>query len=169
MPSGLKSGYGTTTTGTGGINSLATSSTWVAGYEWFYIDNATELALDYLVELVIKVGTTPTAGTLINVYAFSVGDGGTVFPDVMDGTPSAETWTSAGVRDGVARLVAQDIVDATTSDRDYPLSFGIARWFDNVMPKKVGIFVAHNTGVNLNATAGNQKYQYTPYYQQVMV
>jgi hypothetical protein len=35
------------------------------------------------------------------------------------------------------------------------------------MPKKVAVFVVHNTGVNLNATAGNQKYAYSPIYATV--
>jgi hypothetical protein len=163
----VKTAYGTTTTGTGGINSLASSATWVAGYEWFIIDNASELALDYLVELVVRVGTTPTINTEIRAYVFAVGDGGTQYPDVMDGTPSAETVTSAGVRDSFARLAAVGVVDSTTSDRDYPMAFNVAQFFGGSMPKKVGVFIAHNTGVNTNSTAGNQKYQYTPQWNTV--
>lgn len=157
--------YSSTTTGTGGIHSLASSSTWVAGYELFYMDFSST-AIDATVEHVIRVGTTPTVNTEIRVYAFPVGDGGTQFPDVMDGTPSAETWTSAGVRDGVAKLVAVGIVDATTSDRDYPLAWQPLQFWSS-LPKKIGVFVTHNTGVNLNATSGNQKYQYTIYYETI--
>ncbi len=159
--------YGTAVTGTGGINSLATSATWVAGYEWFILDNSTELALDWFIDLVVRVGTTPTISTFINVYTFASYDGST-YPDVFDGTPSAETVTSAGVRDSFCKLMGQAIVDATTSDRDYPIQFNLSQgnfgqgygW--GGIPKKVGIFVAHNTGVNLNATAGNQKYAASP-------
>lgn len=153
--------FAATTTATGGINSLATSSTWVAGYEWFYID-LSSAAIDCLVELAPMVGTTPTINTEIRIYAFPVGDGGTVYPDVMDGTPSAETWTSAGVRDSCAKLVAVGIVDATTSNITYPCSFNVLSFWPTI-PKKIGIFVTHNTGTNLNSTAGNQKYQYTIY------
>ena len=149
--------WSSTTTGTGGINSLASSSTWVAGYEWFIIDCAN--AIDVLVEIVARVGTTPTINTEIRAYLFPIGDGGTVYPDVFDGTPSAETVTSAGVRDSFMKLAGVGVVDATTSDRDYPINFNLLSFFPT-LPKKVGVFIAHNTGVNLNSTAGNQKYQY---------
>lgn len=156
--------WSSTTTGTGGINSLATSSTWVAGYEWFIIDCAN--AIDGFVELVPMVGTTPTVNTEIRVYLFGIGDGGTVYPDVFDGTPSAETVTSAGVRDSFMKLAGVGVVDATTSDRGYPIQFNLLSFYPT-LPKKVGVFLAHNTGVNLNATAGNQKYQYTMYYETI--
>jgi hypothetical protein len=152
--------YSTATASTGGLTSLASSSTWVAGYEWFVIDNATELAVDYFVDLVIRVGTTPTINTEIRVYIAGSYDGST-YPDVLDGTPSAETVTSAGVRDSFMKLAGVGVVDATTSDRDYPIQFNTSSFFANP-PKKIIVFVAHNTGVNLNATAGNHKYAYSP-------
>jgi hypothetical protein len=161
-----KLAYGTATASTGGINSLASSSTFVAGYEWFIIDNSTEKALDYEVSGVVRVGTTPTAGTEIRLYAVGSYDG-TTWPDVFDGTPSAETVTSEGVRDSFAKLAAVLPVDATTSDRDYPFEFSIAQLFGGIVPKKVAIFAVHNTAANLNATAGNQKYNYTPIYETV--
>jgi hypothetical protein len=154
--------YPTPTSGSGGIHSLATSSTWTAGYEWFVIDNTTEKALDYFVQGVVRVGTSPTASTEIRLYLVASYDGST-WPDVFDGTPSAETVTSAGVRDSFAKLAALLQVDATTSDRDYPFAYSVAAFFNGVMPKKVAVFVAHNTGVNLNSTSGNQTYNYAPF------
>lgn len=156
----IKRAYGSATTGTGGITSLATSSTWLAGYEWFVIDNSSDLMLDYEVQGQVTVGTTPTSGTEIRLYAVGSYDGST-WPDVFDGTPSAETVTSAGVRDGFAKLAAVMSVDATTSDRPYPFHVGsVAALFGGNLPKKVAFFVAHNTGVNLNGTAGNHTYAY---------
>lgn len=157
--------YGTATSGTGGITSLATSSTWLAGYEWFIIDNTTELAIDYFVDLVIRVGTTPTVNTEIRVYLAASYDGST-YPDVFDGTGSAETVTSAGVRDSFMKLAGVGVVDATTSDRDYPIQFNLSSFYP-MMPKKVVVFVAHNTGVNFNSTAGNHKYNYSPIHETV--
>lgn len=161
----VKQAYGTPVSGTGGIHSLATSSTFLAGFEWFVIDNTTELALDYFVDLMIRVGTTPTINTEIRVYLIASYDG-TTWPDVFDGTPSAETITSAGVRDSFAKLAAAAFVDATTTDCDYPLQFNLQSFFPT-LPKKIAVFVAHNTGVNLNSTSGNQKYAYTPHYNTV--
>lgn len=159
----LNLSYGTPVSGTGGINSLATSSSWIAGYEWFVIDNSTELAIDYMIDIVVRVGTSPTINTEIRVYLLASYDGST-YPDVFDGTPSAETITSAGVRDSFAKLAGVGVVDNTTSDRDYPMQFNVGSIY-TTMPKKIIVFVTHNTGVNLNSTAGNQKYGYTPVHQ----
>ncbi len=157
--------YPTPTSGTGGIHSLASSSNWTAGYEWFVIDNTTEKAIDYFVDLVVRVGTTPTANTEIRIYTLASYDGST-YPDVFDGTPSAETVTSAGVRDSFMKLAGVGVVDATTSDRDYPVQFNLSSVYPT-MPKKVLIFATHNTGVNLNSTSTNQKYAYAPYKEDV--
>lgn len=157
----ISTSYGTTTSGTGGIHSLATSSTWVAGYEWFVVDNSSELALDYRHDGKIRVGTTPTINTEIRIYLVASNDG-TNWPDVFDGTASAETVTSSGVGSGFLKLVATLRVDATTSDRDYPYEFKASDAFGSVLPKKYAVFVAHNTGVNLNSTSTEQTYRYTP-------
>jgi len=158
--------YGTPVTGSGGINSLASSSTWVAGYEWYVIDNTTDKALDREQSGKIRVGTTPTTNTEIRIYCVASYDG-TTWPDVFDGTGSAETVTSAGVRDGFAKLAAVLPVDSTTSDRDYYFEFSVAALFGGIVPKKVAVFVTHNTGVNLNSTAGNHTYADQPVYETV--
>jgi hypothetical protein len=159
----IKVAWGTAVTGTGGINSLASSATWVAGYEWYIIDNSTDKSLDRLQQGYVTVGTTPTANTQINIWAVGSYDG-TTWPDVIDGTPSAETWTSAGVRNSCAKLAASLQVDATTSNVAYPFFFSIASLFGGTVPKKVAVFLSHNTGVNLNSTAGNQVYADQPVY-----
>lgn len=157
----IKIEYGTAVTGTGGLTSLGSSSTWTAGYEWYIIDNTTDKSLDREQSGKIRVGTTPTSGTEIRIYAIASYDGST-WPDVFDGTASAETVTSEGVRDGFAKLAAVLRVDATTSDRDYPFFFSLASLFGGVVPKKVAIFVAHNTGVALNATGSTHTYADQP-------
>jgi hypothetical protein len=82
------------------------------------------------------------------------GDDG--WPDVFDGTDSAETVTSAGAASGYLKLGAVMNVDATTSDVAYAFGpFSVASLFGGVCPRKFVIFVTHNTGVALNATGGN--------------
>jgi len=78
------------------------------------------------------------------------------YPDVMDGTDSDETLTSAGVGQGFLKLAASLVVDATTSNRAY--AFGpvaVAPLFGGALPPRWSVFVSHNTGVALNSTAGN--------------
>lgn len=86
---------------------------------------------------------------------------------MFDGTASAETVTSEGVRDGFAKLAAVLRCDSATSNRAYPFFFSVASLFGGAVPKKVAVFVAHNTGVNLNSTAGNHTYADLPVYATV--
>ena len=65
------------------------------------------------------------------------------------------------------RLAAVLRVDATTSDRDYPYEFSARQAFGGSLPKSYSVFVAHNTGVNLNSTGSNHTYRYTPQYDRV--
>lgn len=156
--------YQTETTGTGGINSLASSSTWTAGYEWYLVTVSTMSPIPHDIrhDGVVQIGTSPTANTEIRHYLVACEDG-TNWPDVFDGTASAETVTSEGVRDGFAKLACISRVDATTSNRDYPYDFSAAQVFGGSLPKKYIHFVAHNCSpAALNSTAGNQKYRYTP-------
>ncbi len=144
------------------LASIATSSTFVAGAESSQIDNTTNLYVDASVQGLITVGTTPTINTQIQVWVWGSHTSlATTALDVLDGTDSVETLTSAGVRDSFLKLAAVGIVDATTSDRAYAIgAFSLVRVL-GYMPRFWGLFVTHNTGVNLNATAGNHVWKYT--------
>lgn len=144
--------------------SIATSATFVAGAESTQIDNTTNLYVDALVEGLETVGTTPTINTQIQVWVWGSHTSlATTARDVLDGTDSVETLTSAGVRDSFLKLAAVAIVDATTSDRSYPLGpFSVRKALGvDSLPQFWGLFLTHNTGVNLNATAGNHVWKYT--------
>lgn len=151
--------YGTPASLTNAIASLATSSTFVAGYESAVFDNSSTLYDDVLLSCKVRVGTTPTVNTQIVVYVVAPIDptsGSEVWPDVFDGTTGAETLTSFGVGAGFLKRAIVMYVDSTTSDRDYfggPVS--VAALFWGTVPKKFVLFTTHNTGVNLNSTGGN--------------
>ena len=143
------------------LTGLATSSDFTAGRESTAVDNSSTLYVDALLSGKITVGTTPTITTQILVYVFSPINDTPTYPDVMDGTDSAETITSAGVGRGFLKLAAVLDVSATTSDRVYPFGqVSIAQLFGGVMPKTWAVFVTHNTGVNLNITATNHEISY---------
>jgi hypothetical protein len=148
-------------TDTGGITSLASSSTWTAGYEWVVIDNTGGYS-DIRHSGKVRVGTTPTSPSEIRIYLIPCSDG-TNWPDVFDGTPSAETVTSEGVRDGFAVLAAVLRIDATTSNRDYFFDFSAREVFGGCVPQKYSVFIVHNTGATLNATGAEQIHRWTPY------
>lgn len=153
--------YAASATITCSTASLATSATFVAGTESTAVDNTTNKYVDALLSGKFTVGTTPTVDTQIRIYVFSVLDSTPTYPDVMDGTDSAETITSVGVGRGFLKLAATLDVDSTTSDRAY--NFGpvsVAKLFGGVLPPYWSLFVTHNTGVNANSTAGNHVYKY---------
>lgn len=136
------------------VTSLATSSTFVAGYESATIDNTSNKDDDIIVSGHYTEGTTPTINTQILIYVIAIEDDTPTWPDVFDGTESAETVTSAGVLSGFGYLAATLNVDSTTSNRVYAFNFSILRVCGFVPPKCV-LFTTHNTGVNLNSTGGN--------------
>jgi len=160
--------YGSWAAVTISLASLATSSTFVAGRESTAIDNTSLLALDYLLSVEkITVGTTPTAGTEIRVYVAGL-VGSAVWPDVLDGTDSAETFTTASILDSSCVLAGRMVCSATTSNVAFPFHpISVASLFGGVCPSKFVVFVAHNTGVNLNSTAGNHVINVLPIYETV--
>lgn len=140
---------------------LASSSTFVAGRESSEIDNTTNKYMDAHVSGKVTVGTTPTANTTIAVYVWGsdVSLAATAI-DTLDGTDSDETLTNTGILNAL-KLGAAVAVPATTSNVGYPiLPFSVAALFGGVMPKFWGLFVAHNTGVALNSTAGNHFFEF---------
>jgi hypothetical protein len=148
------------------LASLATDTNLLTGRESTALDNSSNLYLDYLVSGKITTGTSPTTARSIQVWAVGSWDG-TTWPDVFDGTDSAETITSANHKAAICRFIAEMATDAT-SDRTYhfgPVSLASA--FGGVLPVKLVFFVTHNTAVNLNSTAGNHQIRVQPYYETV--
>jgi len=148
--------YSSNTAITMDLANLGSSATFVAGRESSQIDNTTNKFVDCLVSGQVSVGTTPTANTNINVYVWGADTSlATTALDVLDGTDSAETLTNTGIRDAL-RLGATVNVPATTSDVAYiVLPFSVAQLFGGAIPKFWGLFVTHNTGVNLRNNAVN--------------
>jgi hypothetical protein len=149
------------------LASLATDTTQLVGRESDVIDNTSNKYLDYMLSGKITVGTSPTDAKEIRVYVAGVHNDTPLWPDEMDGTDSAETITSVGVRDAGLKLVAI-IATNNTSDRAYyfgPVS--VAALFGGVVPPKFSVFVTHNTGVNLNSTGGNHVLSVVPVYETI--
>ena len=148
------------------LASLASDTNLLTGRESATIDNTANLYLDILVSGKITAGTSPTASRSIEVWAVGSWDG-TNWPDVFDGTESAETITSADIKANVCRYVAQ-MATANTTDRTYhfgPVSLASA--FGGTLPPKIVLFVTHSTGVNLNSTTGNHQIRLQPVFQTI--
>jgi len=141
------------------LASLASSSGLVAGWQSDIVDNRTAKNVDVLISGTIRVGTTPTINTQINIYAWSqLENTGPTRPDSFGTTAGARSITTLGVGRGYLRWLTSLDVDAATSDRDYPFGYlPLAAQFGGTVPDQWGLWIVHNTGVALNATAGNFK------------
>lgn len=139
------------------LANLGSSSTWVAGRESDEIDNTTNKYTDVMVQGFVSVGTSPTANTSILVYVWgSSAAASATALDVIDGVDSAETITNIGVRDSFLKLGAVVPVTAATSDVQHPVGpFSVAALFGGNMPQYWGLWVTHNTAVNLRNNAVN--------------
>ena len=136
------------------LASLATDANLLTGRESTVVDNSSNLYLDYLISDKITTGTSPTTAKCIEVWAYAAQNDTPLYPDVFDGTDSAETITNIEIKQVALRLVAVMTTTSTSNIAYYFPPTSIAQLFGQV-PKKWGIFVTHNTGVNLNATGGN--------------
>ena len=133
---------------------LASSSTHVAGWESGAVDNTTNLYLDYRVTAKITVESAGLAAGQIRLYLVGMLDDST-WPDVFDGTESAETVTDTEIRDAICRLGAVTDTD-TTASRVYYLEVpSVSAVFNGQMPSKFVVFITQSTSTTLE-TSGQQ-------------
>jgi len=159
----IKLTYATAATITITLASLPTSSTFLVGQESTAILNTTDLYLDGRITAKITTGTTPTVDTEIRVYGYYGMDDTPTYPDTITGTNSARTITNAYILDSGIILLGATAVSAV-SNIGYPIRcLTIAEAFGFV-PKRFGLFVVHNTAVNLHATGGNHSLNYIAAY-----
>ena len=141
------------------LDSLASSSSLLAGRESNVIDNTTNLYADVLLSGRFKANNTaPTAGGKIECWVGMVLNDTPDYPDVFDGTGSAETITSADIKNSILKLAASIPNDAT-ANRVYEFDgISLAELFGGNMPHKYFLFVTQSTGQALNVTgsAGGQ-------------
>jgi hypothetical protein len=136
---------------------VATSSSFTSGVESNVYDNTSNKDQDVLISGKWTAGTSPTAGNVL-VYVVAAMDDSPTWPDVFDGTSSAESITSANVGAGFMKQAANMPTDAT-SNQSYFCTFSVGQLFGGLLPAKFVIFVTHNTAVNSNSTAGNHAWK----------
>lgn len=165
MPNSILKKYGSKTPITASVAGLLSDTNLLAGIESSVIDNTTDGFDDILVSGKITTGTSPTVSRQIEVWA--VAWDGSGWPDVFDGTTSAETITSADIKNAIC-VPVKIMSTSATSDRAYHFSaVSLRQAFMGELPSKVVLFVVHNTVAALNATAGNHELSYVGVYPQV--
>lgn len=164
MANDILTKYSSQETITAAVASLASDTNLLAGLESSIIDNTSTGYDDRLLSGKITTGTSPTASKQIEVWA--IGWDGSGWPDVFDGTTSSETITSSDIKNAICKPVAIMSTN-NTSDRTYWFTgVSLRQAFGGTMPEKCVLFIVHNTGVALNATAGNHAFYATGVYPQ---
>lgn len=144
------------------LASLATSATNVVGRESTAVSNASNKFVDALVSGQVTTGSaTLTAGTIeVWLYAqLKVASSTPTYPSPVTGSDAAITFVAETKQ---AMILADAIATNTTANTAYAIGpFSVASLCGGIMPERWGVCVFHNTGQNLNATAGNHWLHYT--------
>lgn len=127
------------------LSSLANSAVGV-GRQSTLVDNTTNRYLSALISLNIKVGTTPTANSLIYIYLIRQNNDGTPIADDNAGA------SDAGITIINAPLLGTILVPDATSNANYRKTFDTS--FLGPLGPKWGIAVVNSSGVALNSTEG---------------
>jgi hypothetical protein len=148
---------GTPTAITLSLASLASDTNLVAGRASTAVDNSSVDAIDFMVGGKVTTGTGPTSSRQIEVWLYGSYDG-TSYSGGATGTDG--NLTPTGSKTLLRLLMA--IPTTSTSNVTYTWGpFSVAQAFGGIVPYKWGVYVVHNTGVALNATAGNHEAIYT--------
>ena len=148
------------------LHSLAASQSWLAGWESGAIDNTSNLYTDYRIMChLVTHASNRQAGT-IKVYLVGPVDD-TTWPDVFDGTESAETPTDTEELDAYA--VPARVLDVdNTASAVYDIAIpSVAAVFGGNVPKKFVIYITGNctsTTTAQFAAAGSAVYVTGSYY-----
>lgn len=149
------------------LDGLASSASWVAGWESNAIDNTSNKYLDFRITAVIQVESAGLAAGEIRMYLVGpVND--TTWPDVFDGTESAETITDTEIRDSICKIGAITTTDTTASRVYYLDCPSAAAVFNGNLPKKFVIYIAQSTGAALETTGDPNQVYVTPVYATVV-
>lgn len=132
------------------LHSLASSQTWVAGWESGAIDNTSNKYADYLVSAKLTVAASNNQAGEVRIYVVGMLDDST-WPDVFDGTESTETITDTEMRDAICKLGAATAVDSGASDVYYLGPFSVASLFGGVCPAKFVLFITGNATTTTTA------------------
>jgi hypothetical protein len=121
------------------------------------VDNSTNKYLDALAGGSVQVGTSPTANSAIEIYAYGERDDAGNYTSGASGSDGS--YTADGEEDEL-KLLEVITVDGT-SDQDYewgPVS--VAQAFGGILPRKWGLVFKNGTGAAFNGTGSNNETKY---------
>ena len=133
------------------LHSLASSAAYNAGWESATIDHSSDLALDDRLTFRFATHASNRQAGAIRIYLFQPLDDTPTWPDTMDGTESAETWTDEEERDSACILAKEITVDNTASAIYDTIVPSVAAVFGGNMPQKYGIYISGNATTTTTA------------------
>lgn len=164
MAGDIKSKFGSQGTLTWtALNSLAGSSSFLAGAGSLAVDNSALLALDILIAIKVTWSSTaPAAGTYrLDLHAYGNLNDTPDYPFDGSGnalgTDVARTFASDGDKANGTQFLAS-LVLAATANKVYTLApTGLAQAFGGQLPKYVGLWATHGvtTGSSTPHSSGN--------------
>lgn len=163
MPGDIKPKYGTVIQLTQtNLDGIASSSTHLSGWTSAVVNNATELAEDFLLSGQFQVESAGLSAGVILVLVYASFNQTPTWPDLFSaGTEGAEgtaTIHDTEIRDSAFHRAAAIVTD-TTASRIYPFAGVSIRDLFGSMPTHFAIFVAQSTGTTLETTGDpNQLY-----------
>lgn len=165
--SDVKPAYAASAAYTFTLTGLPTDANLLAGRESTSVSNAVNLREDEMIAGFSTTGTTPTTAKQIELHAVSALNDTPTWPDVFDGTDSAETIATSGIKNRICAPLG--IAETTaTSNQAYPFGLvGLRQFIGDALGLSHVLFLTHNTAVNLNATAANHAFYHTPVYHTI--
>lgn len=155
--------YGSIQTFTMTLASLASSASFATGRQSTVLDvkdtvfSSGGQCVDIHVGGVITLGTSPTTNRGIYIGLFASWDDATY-------TAGAGASDAAFTPDDISLLRLLEVIPTIgTSNKAYRWGpHSVAAKYGGFLPTQVGLYIAHDTGVALNATAGNHSVKWTP-------
>jgi hypothetical protein len=143
------------------VNSLASSSTLVAGASALAVDNTSNLYLDYLLGGFYKNNTssTPTVSTEIDTWLYRAFDDTPTYPDTMAGTDAIKTVTTTNILYTFGKQCSSITVAATQSQVNNFDAGAVSAYFGGLTPKLWSVFTVHNSGQTLASSGNTVSYQ----------
>lgn len=157
--------YGASASLTITLASLASDLNRLTGRESTAVDNTSNLVLDELLSGMITIGTfLSNDERVIEVWVYAALNDTPTYPDVFDGTDSAETITASIIKYSALKLAAVMRTDDTDDKAYYFGPVSVASLFGGKMPTHWGVFVTQDSGRILNGTGSNHFIDHTPVY-----
>lgn len=136
------------------LTGLASSASFTAGMESDSVSNTTDKFLDYRIYGSFISGTTPTAPAEARLYYVAAINDAPTWPDVFDGTASAETVTNTNILEKIP--LGWSGTSSTSSNVTYPIigALTLAQAY-GVCPSLFVMFFSHAHTAALKTDAAN--------------